>query len=131
MSAPLRGRRATAKWGRRSAQANPTSKTVELSRVGGGDDFADAFLVEAFEALVAFEVFEVGADGAGGAEGLGLFLGDAVLLEEALDAGFVDGPAFAFGEGLPQVGEAGEGFHGLHVLFFELGLEGVEVELAL
>ena len=46
-----------------------------LARVGGGDDLADALLVEALEAVVAFEVFEVGADSALGAELVGLFGG--------------------------------------------------------
>ena len=34
---------------------------ASVARVGGGDDGADRFLVEAFEAAVALEVLEVAA----------------------------------------------------------------------
>ena len=37
---------------------------MAFAGIGGGDDVADAFLVEAFEAAVALEIFEVAADGA-------------------------------------------------------------------
>jgi hypothetical protein len=102
-----------------------------LAGVGGGDDFAYSLLVEAFVAFVAFEVFQVGADGALGAELLGLFGGDQVGGEEALQAVFGDGPALAFGEGLAEVGVVGEGLHdGDIVVAFELRFERVEIELA-
>jgi hypothetical protein len=35
---------------------------VTFSWVGGGDDDADGFLVEAFEAAVTLQIFEVAAD---------------------------------------------------------------------
>src|SRR5678815_2282469 len=71
-----------------------------LPRVGFGDDFAHALLVEAFEAVVALQVFQVRAERAFFAELLGLFGGDLAFGEENLDALFADGPALALRKGL-------------------------------
>ena len=49
---------------------------MAFARIGRGDDDADGFLVEAFEATVALEVFEMAADCTLGHEFLHLFLGD-------------------------------------------------------
>lgn len=44
--------------------------------ISGGDDDADGFLVEAFEAAVALKIFEVAANGAVFGERIELLLGD-------------------------------------------------------
>ncbi len=49
---------------------------LTFSRIGGGDDGANRFLVEAFEAAVALEVFQVAAQGALAKEPVELLLRD-------------------------------------------------------
>ena len=50
-----------------------------LARVGGGNDHADGFLVEAFESAVALEVLEVAAQGAIPDELLSVLAGDEAV----------------------------------------------------
>ena len=98
--------------------------------IGGGEDGADGFLVEAFVTLAALEVFEVAADRTFAEEASVLVGGDDVAFEEAIGALFVDGPAFAGGEGLVEEGEAGEGGHCVDLgLGFEGLAEAFEIEL--
>src|SRR2546427_11822390 len=99
-----------------------------LARIGGGDDDADGFLVETFEAAVALEVFEMAAQRALFQKLLELVAGNQTGGEEALGAFAADGPALAFGEGLAQEIEIGEGLHGVDATFLELLAQGIEVE---
>src|SRR5439155_17785315 len=56
--------------------------------------------------------------------------GDLTFLDERGDAIFGHVPAFAFGEGLAEVGEVGEGFHGADAsLALELSAKGLEIKL--
>lgn len=96
--------------------------------IGRGDDNADGFLVEAFEAAVALEVFEVAADSAVFDELIELLLGNEVRFKETFGAFAADRPALAFGEGLAQEFEIGEGLHGADAAAFELIAQEIEIE---
>ena len=98
------------------------------ARVGGGDDDADGFLVEAFEAAVALEVLQVAAEGAIAHELVELRRVIRRADRRRSGALAADGPAFAFGEGLAQEGEVGERLHGVDAGCLELVAELVEVE---
>ena len=76
------------------------------------DNLVDARLVESLVALVALQDFEVRADSPRIAKPPGLLTADRADVQGRLDPGFLDGPDFAFGEGLLQVGEIREGIHG-------------------
>ncbi len=70
--------------------------------IGGGDDDAHGFLVEAFEAAVALQVFEMAANGAFFDKLIGLIAGNEFVGKEPLNALVSYRPTFAFGEGLPE-----------------------------
>src|ERR1019366_8145723 len=99
-----------------------------LALVGGGNDDADGFLVEALEPAVALEVLEVAAECAFPDELLSLLTRNQPVGEQALGALAAHGPALAFGEGLAQEREIGEGAHCVHAGLLELGAQEIEVE---
>lgn len=101
---------------------------MALAGIGRGDDDTDGFLVEAFEAAVALEVFEMAADGAVFDELIELLLCDQFRREEVLGAFLANGPAFAFGEGLAEEFEIGEGLHDVDAVGFELIAQQIEIE---
>src|SRR5688572_14517645 len=70
-----------------------------LTRIGAGDNLADAGLVEALEAVVAFEDFHVRAEGAVAAELARLFARDEAAGQRRVDALRRHGPDLALGEG--------------------------------
>lgn len=101
---------------------------MAFAGIRGGNDDADGFLVEAFEATVALEVFEMAADCAFGHEFFHLLFGDEPRGKQTLGAFAAEWPAFAFGKGLAKKFEIGEGFHGVDAAAFELIAEEIEIE---
>lgn len=101
---------------------------MAFARIGGGDDDADGFLIEAFEAAMALKVFEMAADSAFFQELIELLLGDEFGQKEAFGAFGADLPAFAFSESLAEEFEVGEGFHGVDAAALELIAEEIEIE---
>ena len=89
-------------------------------RIGGGDDDADALLVESLEPAFALEVLQVAANGALVRELPELLLVNPSLAQQPLGALPSHGPALALGEGLLEEREIGERFHRLDVQRVEL-----------
>src|SRR5438093_8666640 len=101
---------------------------VVYALVCSGNDYADGFLVETFEAAVALEIFQVAAQRAFVQELIKLVAGDQTGGEKPLGAFAADGPALAFGEGLAQEIEIGERLHGIDAAVLQLSAQEIEIE---
>src|ERR1035437_1963503 len=98
------------------------------ARVGGGNDDADGFLVEAFEAAVALEVLQVVAQRAFPDELPRLLVRNQAGGKQALGALAAHRPALTFSKCLAQEREVGEGVHCIDAAALQLVAEQVEIE---
>ena len=98
--------------------------------IGGGDDLADAFLIETLVAVVALEDFQVRPQRAVCHELLSLFIGDEPRGAEAFDAVRLHWPVIAAREGLSQIRVVGERGHRVDPSELELVAGRAEIELA-
>ena len=91
-----------------------------LPRIGGSDDDAHGFLVEALETAVALEVFQVAAQRAIPHKLVKLPPRDQAGGEQTLGSLAADRPALPFGECLAQEREIGERVHGADTALLQL-----------
>ncbi len=98
------------------------------ARVGGGDDGADGFLVEAFEAGVALQILEMAAKSAFSQKTLELPGRDQAGGKQPLETGATDRPAFPDSKGLAKKAEIRERFHGFDSSCLQLVLHQVELK---
>src|ERR1035441_2311098 len=101
---------------------------MALARVGGGNDDADGFLVEAFEAAVALEVLQVAAQRAFQEKLRRLLARNQPGGKQALGTLGTHGPALTFSKCLAQEREVGEGVHCIDAAALQLVAEQVEIE---
>src|SRR5580658_8611578 len=93
------------------------------TRIGLGDDVADAGLIEPLESLIAFQIFQMRADRSLGSKLLSLLGRDLSGGKQLGNARLGDRPTLALGERLPEVRKVGERLHHrnagrlLHLLF--------------
>src|SRR5882762_9191108 len=122
-------------WSRRltprfksASRRNRFVREVLFARVSRSDDDADGLLVKPFEAAVALEVFEMTAQGPFFDELIELRLGDEARRQKTLGPLAAHRPALAFGEGLAEKLEIGEGFHRVDATFLQLIAEDIEIK---
>ena len=88
-------------------------------------------MIKPFETAVPLEIFEMASNRAFRKEFVALSLRNEATIQETPESRLRHSPALAFGKGLAEVGEIGEGFHGANAgLALELGAQGIEIELS-